>query len=577
MLKQKVSFHELSTFMRFEISYMKMGSFIKLLAPVLFVSAVAIPLSDIRTPPAFSQIYSVKGVLYLPYAEIEEPFHAWYDGPSKKSRIDYYGATVKTYQLGSVDYGKSLKIVPFTTEEVTNVITCLQNNGTMDNPVEPQLILPSLDGFEFAGKETIRGIDSEKWNLTELIGQKKNKYTMWISYKPNLNGDYGNIAVPVRYEMRGYNTLLGSHYDRYYLEYDSFSVDEISTDIFEVPEGLTCTSFPGPGKQHRTTFNPMAEFIRPELNDHVDSGFHEFLNKHGKQYTDEKEHTQRKEVFRQNTRFIQSVNRQNRGYNLAVNHLSDKTEAELKALRGKQYTGVYNGGQPFPYEDADSKHVPQQWDWRLYGAVTPVKDQAVCGSCWSFGTVGAVEGAYFLKNGRKLVHLSQQALVDCSWGFGNNGCDGGEDFRSYQWMLKHGGISTDEDYGSYLGQDGFCHAEKVPKVAAISGWVNVTTNDKKALKLAIFEKGPISVAIDASQRTFSFYSNGVYYEPKCGNKDEDLDHSVLAVGYGTIDGEDYWLIRNSWSTYWGNDGYILMSAKNNNCGVMTSPTYVIMA
>ena len=88
--------------------------------------------------------------------------------------------------------------------------------------------------------------------------------------------------------------------------------------------------------------------------------------------------------------------------------------------------------------------------------VTPVKDQSVCGSCWSFGTVGTLEGANFLATGN-LVPLSQQALVDCSWGFGNNGCDGGEDFRVYQFMMKHGGIPTADSYGRYLGADGFCH------------------------------------------------------------------------------------------------------------------------
>lgn len=125
--------------------------------------------------------------------------------------------------------------------------------------------------------------------------------------------------------------------------------------------------------------------------------------------------------------------------------------------------------------------------------------------------------------------------------YGNNGCDGGEDFRAYQWMMKHGGIPTEEGYGPYLGQvspsssisndwiycvykyfcfisgfffkDGYCHADKVPKVAPITGYVNVTSGDENALKLAIFKHGPISVAIDAGHKTFSFYSNGIYYEP----------------------------------------------------------------
>jgi C1A family cysteine protease len=106
--------------------------------------------------------------------------------------------------------------------------------------------------------------------------------------------------------------------------------------------------------------------------------------------------------------------------------------------------------------------------------------------------------------------------------------------------------------------------------------VNVTSNDPDALKIALFENGPVTVAIDASQPSFSFYSNGVYYDENCGNQPDNLDHQVLAVGYGKMCGQDYWLIRNSWSTWWGNDGYILMSTKNNNCGVMTSPTYPLI-
>uniref|UniRef100_V9IGG4 Cathepsin L n=2 Tax=Apis TaxID=7459 RepID=V9IGG4_APICE len=176
----------------------------------------------------------------------------------------------------------------------------------------------------------------------------------------------------------------------------------------------------------------------------------------------------------------------------------------------------------------------------------------------------------------KLVRLSQQALIDCSWGFGNNGCDGGEDFRSYQWIMKHGGLPTEDEYGGYLGQDGYCHVNNISMIAKITGYVNVTSGDANALKIAIAKHGPISVAIDASHKTFSFYSHGIYYEPTCGNTEESLDHAVLAVGYGKINGKDYWLIKNSWSNYWGNDGYILMSQEKNNCGVLTTPTYVTM-
>ncbi|KFO06219.1 Digestive cysteine proteinase 2, partial [Balearica regulorum gibbericeps] len=210
------------------------------------------------------------------------------------------------------------------------------------------------------------------------------------------------------------------------------------------------------------------------------------------------------------------------------------------------------------------------------GAVTPVKDQAVCGSCWSFATTGAMEGALFLKTG-VLTPLSQQVLIDCSWGFGNYACDGGEEWRAYEWIKKHGGIASTESYGTYKGQNGLCHYNQSEMLAKITGYVNVTSGNITAVKAAIYKHGPVAVSIDASHKTFSFYSNGIYYEPKCANELGTLDHAVLAVGYGVLQGETYWLIKNSWSTYWGNDGYILMAMKDNNCGVATEATYPILA
>ena len=128
-------------------------------------------------------------------------------------------------------------------------------------------------------------------------------------------------------------------------------------------------------------------------------------------------------------------------------------------------------------------------------------------------------------------------------------------------------------------QDGYCHYNSSSVVigARLDSYVNVTSGDEEALKMAIVNNGPVAVGIDAAHKSFSFYSHGVFYEPDCKNGPDDLDHAVLAVGYGDLDGEPYWLIKNSWSTYWGNDGYILMSRKNNNCGVTTDATFVNIA
>uniref|UniRef100_A0A8C4V506 Peptidase C1A papain C-terminal domain-containing protein n=1 Tax=Falco tinnunculus TaxID=100819 RepID=A0A8C4V506_FALTI len=263
-------------------------------------------------------------------------------------------------------------------------------------------------------------------------------------------------------------------------------------------------------------------------------------------------------------RFVHSRNRAALSYTLALNHLADRTPQELAALRGRRRSGAPNNGQPFPTKLYTGLILPESLDWRMYGAVTPVKDQAVCGSCWSFATTGAMEGALFLKTG-VLTPLSQQVLIDCSWGFGNYACDGGEEWRAYEWIKKHGGIASTESYGTYKGQVRV--AVSLPGSPSSQDVCNIT-----AVKAAIYKHGPVAVSIDASHKTFSFYSNGIYYEPKC-----ELDHAVLAVGYGVLQGETYWLIKNSWSTYWGNDGYILMAMKDNNCGVATEATYPILA
>lgn len=555
---------------------------LRLVVLCIACSAVFAKVLDKDSPPQWNPVYSVKGQLNIPYAELHEPFYAWFDGNNGKSRVDYYGGMVKTYQLTKTaygPYGTSVKLAPVTTESELNKVTCLQVNGTSDQTQDVQSVLPDMTDFKFIGTETMQDSETSKWQMVQPIGDKLNKYTMWVKYKKTLRGE--TVPIPVRYEMKGFNSLLGSHYDHYYLEYSDYDVEDIDPSVFKI-DSSSCTSFPGPGARHQATFNPMKEFVHPVRDEHVTDEFERFKQKHSKQYVSEIEHLKRFNIFRQNLRFVHSTNRARRGFAVAVNHLSDRTDEELAALRGRVYTArtrTEDVGLPFPYSESMVKDMsvklPSEFDWRLFGAVTPVKDQSVCGSCWSFGTVGAVEGALFLKNGGHLARLSQQALIDCSWGFGNNGCDGGEDFRAYQWIMKHG-LPTEEDYGGYLGQDGYCHIDNVTAVTTIKGWVNVTTNNEDSLRLAIFKHGPISVAIDASHKSFSFYSHGVYFEPKCKNKVEELDHAVLAVGYGILNGQKYWLIKNSWSNLWGNDGYVLMSSRNNNCGVEAAPTYVLI-
>ncbi|ESP01269.1 hypothetical protein LOTGIDRAFT_111926, partial [Lottia gigantea] len=506
------------------------------------------------SPPSFPQSYAVSGVLQLPYAEIKEPFTALYDGPNKRGRIDYYNGMVVNLLRGDMgDYGTTLELAPMSNYKVKNQRMCFRTNGTKGAAVMPQSVLPDLSGFQKMDSEMMNGQMCDLWQMRQTIGNKENIYSMWI----NSQNEY-----PVRYEMYGYDSLLGSHFDRYYLDYM----------VFKPNTNLTCGGFPGPGVERRVRMNPMREFVHHD-DSHVEEMFQSFKKTHQKLYKDDKEHQERQHIFRHNLRYINSKNRAGLSFNLAVNHLADRSNYELKAMNGYRYSKGSHGGLAFDTTNMETD-IPENLDWRLMGAVTPVKDQGVCGSCWSFGTTGTIESSLAIKSG-KATRLSQQQLVDCSWGEGNNGCDGGEDFRSYDYIMKHGGLTTEEQYGQYLAADGYCHDDKVKPVVTVTGYVNVTTLNATAMKIALFNNGPVSIAIDAALKSLSFYSSGVFYDPKCGNKPEDLDHAVLAVGYGVYPktGEAYWLVKNSWSTYWGNDGYVLMSQKDNICGVLTSPTY----
>ncbi|VVC24114.1 Hypothetical protein CINCED_3A023935 [Cinara cedri] len=489
---------------------------------VLLNSAYCVVSSSNKSTVQWSSNYYIEGDIFVPFAEVHEPFKSWYDLESGSSRIDYYNGMDKTYQLSKKGtFGASIKIVPVTTETETNTIKCLEVNGTDELHILPQPTLPDLSNFKFIGEHLENNLVVEKWVSISRDGETVSKYTMWL-YKHN------NVNYPLRYQMNGYNSLLGSHFDSYIIMYKSFIPSKPDPSIFNI-DGLKCESFPGPGIDYVYSFNPMMEFIN-NYEDHVDSNFEKFKKHHKKNYINKSEHFVRKNNFRQNLRYIHSKNRKNNGFTLSVNHLVDLSNEELKSMCGyRKINNDFNGGQPFPYNKSDFTNLPSEIDWRIAGAVTAVKDQSICGSCWSFGTTGTIEGAYFLKHGER-KSFSEQALVDCSWGFGNNGCDGGEDFRAYSWIEKHG-LPEEDNYGSYLSQDGYCHIANISNsyLTKISGFVNVTPFDEEALKIALVKQGPISIAIYASLKSLTFYSNGVYYDKDCRKSSEKKIHFIIKL------------------------------------------------
>jgi cathepsin L len=294
------------------------------------------------------------------------------------------------------------------------------------------------------------------------------------------------------------------------------------------------------------------------------------MSKHNKNYNCDAEFAYRLGVYRQNIQFIEEHNRLNKEYTVAINKFADLTSTEFAA--------IYNGYRMSERKQAAPLHtynpkvaIPDTVDWRTKGVVTAVKDQGQCGSCWAFSTTGSVEGATALKTG-SLVSDSEQELVDCSGSYQNYGCDGGLMDNAFQYIIANEGIDTEDSY-PYTAQDGDCQAKNGKKVSTISAYKDVVSGSEDDLQSAIAQQ-PVSVAIDASQSSFQFYSGGVYDEPACSS--QDLDHGVLAAGYGTQNGTPYYLVKNSWGADWGSNGYILMSRnKNNQCGIATAASYPV--
>lgn len=282
----------------------------------LFICLLLTSFALAKKPPKWEKFYSVKGRLFIPYAEIEEPFSAWYDENTGRSRIDYYGDTVRTYQLTHEgQFGTYIKIAPVSTDDYTSSQTCLQVNGSSDNHIDIQSILPMVKDFSLVDTVDCGEYKCDRFRYEETIGEKKNKYMLWVRYVKSPKYPSSLMPIPVRYDMNGYNTLLGSHIDHYYLMYSDYSHDEIPNEIFEV-ELENCQSFPGPGNAHYATMNPMKEFIHPRSEEHVDDEFERFKSKHSKDYATHHEHENRKNIFRQNLRFIHSTNRKGLSYSL---------------------------------------------------------------------------------------------------------------------------------------------------------------------------------------------------------------------------------------------------------------------
>ncbi|XP_022602644.1 cathepsin S-like [Seriola dumerili] len=322
-------------------------------------------------------------------------------------------------------------------------------------------------------------------------------------------------------------------------------------------------------------FTILCGFAAAVTSSQLDRHWELWKKMHKKVYSHQIEELGRRRIWEENLEIINVHNLEAslglHTYELAMNHLGDLTTQEI--------TGMLTGTVvPSDLERSPSKSIrvntslPASLDWRDKGLVTEVKMQGSCGSCWAFSAVGALEGQLKKSTG-VLMSLSPQNLVDCSTKYGNHGCNGGFMTNAFEYIIKNKGIDSNAAY-PYTGKPGHCKYNPQYRAANCSSFGLLPEGNEFELKVALATIGPISVAVDASRPNFVFYRHGVYIDHRCSR---DVNHGVLAVGYGNERGHDYWLVKNSWGVNYGDEGYIKMARnRRNQCGIALYACYPII-
>eukprot|EP00891_Asterochloris_glomerata_P000653 jgi/Astpho2/653/Aster-x0947 len=463
-------------------------------------------------------------------------------------------------------------------------------------------VLPDLteSRWQYNGWVELGNLKAHEWQWKVTEEEGYGQYP--LSYKMYVDDE----DAPLELHMWGTNLYTGGHYDEYVADFHDWRPGPIDDEVWETPD--VCRDHPDAMQAHHVDSGLRLEMARQAPNRHWgDAEYDAFVHQHGRRHFSAEDYSRRQQVFGDNKHLIEEWNSDGaNSHSLGVNRFADWTHEEY--LR----TMLPNHGQPRPQMTPDGHsmkvHVPlvaehmlpSTVDWRGTGAESPIKDQAACGSCWAsqgivsntvdqlgdqceepqtasgfcwaFGAVGTFETALFRVSGKQRL-LSEQNMMDCGWDTGNTACMGGYQNLGFDWAFKHGVLDAEEQY-PYQGVSNYCRNTS-DKAIHFKGNYTIVDGSEYGLKEALFTKGPMTVSVDAAPKSFVFYKSGVYNESKCRSDLPDLDHAVFASGYGTTeDGQDYWLVRNTWSTYWGEDGYIRISRRVNDCGIATQPMYV---
>lgn len=491
----------------------------------------------------------------------------WVDGEAGNMRVDYQGGVDQLIINGDAEYNLSPRID-------TMVCGVYSSGGGPTRKLLNNLLggdgLPKLKDWEFGGVATINGLQTYLWVYEEKQHQKTGVYKFYVT--PD--------GVPIKLHMFGINYMTGSHFDEYVYDFEFLKAGPVDPSLFIPPaickDALKLTGPSYLGVQLRSLL-PSATVAK----DH--GAFKVWSSMKRDPAIPRELDSSSLSQFAATKKYVEEFNSQQAPYKLGLNRFAHMSEDEFvrimlpNRLKNKalQKTGpAFQASGTFVKKLGKSK-LPKQLDWRATLADPGVKDQASCGSCWAFATTGALEGSWYVSTGQ-VPNFSEQHLIDCSWDYGHNyGCDGGDQLPALNYVLDYGGIASELQY-PYEGLNDFCRAANYSVAGTFKNVLHVPSRDEEALMEALYTHGPLSVGVNA-EYDFVFYAEGVYREVRCGVKVRDLDHAVVLVGYGTSgEGEDFWIVKNSWSKFWGQDGYIKIS-REYDCGISTDAVVALVA
>lgn len=524
------------------------------------------PGKDLHIP----QKYSMKGHFDVVFGSVSQPLEVKTDAATHRQVISFYDGLHSTlvrdtfyayvYTRKTERSCMSYNAPAFLRPSLTNMLPVLEDFTFVEEVIENGMTL-----YHYAYEQVLR--PSEDYNGTFTYARTDHQ----DFYCLPLNSVDGKLyCQPRRWEMHGYNQWTGSHFDFYVLSYDAFDIDPLFTDAdFATPE--SCNE-----KSSATEFCPRS--LLEEI----------LTNYHEPRSSDDQEENIRLDPS--HTFTVSRTRMSETDFKLfmrARTGLVRKTVEQERIARETQYfyEDIPEHSDTWYYSEENQKRVqfPRQLDWRVRGVITPVKDQAACGSCWSFGAAGTIEGrlnALRWNRGERnapLLRVSEQSIISCVWNEQNNGCNGGLTYEALtEYINEFSGRIAYEVDSPYLAVESLCNESIFTSdYGRIRGVAHVKEYDIGAMKYALLS-GPVSIAVAVTE-TFSWYSGGVFNDPACGNGIDDLGHAVLLVGWGTDEvAGDYWIVRNSWSNAWGIDGYMYLSMKNNVCGVLTCADYVMI-